>query len=213
MQTRPKLKKPITIGMVGGIASGKSHVARQLAALGAEVIDADQIGHEILEQPLIIRRLAQVYGTEIVVRDSIDRRALANLVFGDDEASVRRLEQLQEILHPMIHAEAIRQLRRFSEQADPPRAVVVDAPLLLEAKWDSLCDVILFIDTPQEIRVQRAKSRGWSEQHFEAREAKQMPLNAKRAAATHIIPSSDEAEVERALAQLWRQVVDAVPKA
>lgn len=185
---------PFVVGLVGGIASGKSQIARLLAAEGASVIDADQIGHDVLTRPLVARHLARLFGDQILdPQGQIDRRALGSLVFEEDGAS-QRLQQLQEVVHPMIHAEAVKQLRQLNERERPPQLIVIDAPLLLEAGWAPMCDFIWFIETPIEARIARAQTRGWGDVHLFNRESQQMPLDAKRAQATHIIDGTATAE-------------------
>ncbi|MFN3191069.1 MAG: dephospho-CoA kinase [Aureliella sp.] len=196
------------IGLVGGIASGKSTVASVLSELGATVIDADQLGHEVLEQPLIVRRLTQEFGEGILVESDkprIDRDSLGRLVFGEDPSSQAALQKLEDIVHPVIHAEAIRRLRAIKESDHPPKAVVIDAPLLIEAGWAPMCDIIIFVETPDEVRAQRSILRGWSVEHFRRREATQLSLDEKRQAATHQVNSIDRDMLRRELAALWEQ--------
>jgi dephospho-CoA kinase len=128
---------------------------------------------------------------------------LAELVFGVDSESEARRKKLEETIHPLIHAEAVRRLRGFKEQDDPPRAIVIDAPLLLEAGWEPLCDLILFVDAPRSLRLERARQRGWSEAEFDYREAAQRTLDDKRRAATNIVHSTDPKQLRKELQQLW----------
>ena len=86
---------------------------------------------------------------------------------------------------------------------DPPRAIVIDAPLLLEAGWEPLCDLILFVDAPRSLRLERARQRGWSEAEFDYREAAQRTLDDKRRAATNIVHSTDPKQLRKELRQLW----------
>ncbi|HBE71741.1 MAG TPA: dephospho-CoA kinase [Planctomycetaceae bacterium] len=189
------LKKVKVIGVVGGIASGKSHVTRVLRSLGCERIDADAIGHHVLRQPLIIRRLVQRLGASILGdKGEIDRRRLADLVFTLDGQRTPALAELEEITHPPIHAAAVRKISELQESPSI-RAIIVDAPLLLEAGWASMCDVIIFVETPATVRFGRAEARGWTKEHFDARELAQIPVDEKRRAATHVI--SGELPLER----------------
>ena len=198
----------IVIGLVGGVASGKSYVANVLVEMGAGLVSADTIGHEVLQQPLVVRKLAQDFGDSILSGEEagfrqISRQRLAELVFGMDSESEARRKKLEETIHPLIHAEAVRRLRGFKEQDDPPRAIVIDAPLLLEAGWEPLCDLILFVDAPRSLRLERARQRGWSEAEFDYREAAQRTLDDKRRAATNIVHSTDPKQLRKELRQLW----------
>lgn len=200
--------KTTVIGLVGGVAAGKSHVARIFEQHGGVIIDADELGHTVLSRPLNARRIGQIFGTQVLDSDGqVSRQRLGQLVFGDDVESQQRLALLEEVVHPQIHAEAVKQLRKLREQTNPPSVIVIDAPLLLEADWAPMCDLILYIDAPAHVRQQRATQRGWSEQHFQHREANQLSLEEKRKQATHFIDgSADDADlaaaIDRILAEL-----------
>lgn len=194
------------LGLVGGVASGKSYAARLLEMMGAVTINADAIGHQVLARPLIARRLAQLFGNTILAADgSIDRQQMAKLVFGNDSVAAAARRQLEEVVHPIIHAAAVQELRRLQEQEPPPKLVVIDAPLLLEAGWAPMCDGIVFIDAPDELRLARALKRGWTEREWRDREASQLPMQEKRRQSTHIIPSEPGEELERRLRRLVEQ--------
>ena len=204
---RRNSKRPFTIGLCGGIASGKSFIARVLTELGGEVIDADQIGHQVLLRPTVIHTLSQMFGKDILADDqSIDRSALSRLVFGDTQTHQDNLRLLESTVHPLIHAAAVRQVREFKESSTPPRLIVIDAPLLLEAHWAPLCDAIFFIDTPEVTRLARATQRGWTEQQFRDRENAQMSLNEKRRAATHLIDGTlSEGQLKQRMEEILRE--------
>lgn len=201
-------QKTFVVGLVGGIASGKSKVAAMFASLGAAVIDADRLGHDILKLPLIARQLAQRFGPTILDdTGGINRRELGKLVFGTAPDAAQRLKQLEEVLHPQIHAEAVHELKRLLASSPRPSAIVIDAPLLLEAKWAPLCDLILFVDTPVDIRRERATQRGWNAAHFAAREQTQWSLDAKRRFATHVVNgTADEATLRSSVARLLSEM-------
>ena len=124
-------KKAIVVGIVGGIAAGKSFVAEKLEKMGAVLIHADELAHGVLQKPLIARTLIQQFGQDITdERGAIDRAKLASLVFGTEPAAAERRRQLESLVHPMIHAEVIHRLRTLNSREDgPPKLVVIDAPL------------------------------------------------------------------------------------
>jgi dephospho-CoA kinase len=196
------------VGLVGGIASGKSHVARLMAERGAIVIDADRLGHDALNEPEIARRLARLFGPNIMgVDGTVQRSELASLVFGQDDLSTARRKQLEEVVHPEIRRAVIYTLRALQNSGANNQIVVIDAPLLLEAGWASLCDIIVFVETPRTLREQRARARGWSLQQFLDREAVQMSLDAKRQQSTHKIDgSASDHELEVAIGQLLEKI-------
>ena len=125
------------------------------------------------------------------------------MVFGGDGEATARREQLNAILHPAIRTAIVREISRLQQQVPGPPAIILDAPLLLETGWERSCDWILFVDTPESVRRQRALERGWNDSHWQAREQSQMKLDMKRKAATHLIPGdADQAELGRKLQRL-----------
>ena len=195
----------LTIGLIGGVASGKSAVANLFAAQGAVILDADRVGHEVLREPAVIENLVARWGQGILNETGeINRSAVARIVFAAGHENER--EFLNRVTHPRIAARLQEQLAEF-RRANVP-AVVLDAALLLEAKWDHLCDEIIFIDVPEEQRLARARTRGWDAGELARREATQLPLAEKkrRASVTLLNNGSvaDLAERVLALAQQWQ---------
>jgi dephospho-CoA kinase len=179
------------IGLIGGIGGGKSSVARRLAERGAAVIDADAVGHELLEDPAIRARVVERFGSSVLepagtggpAAARISRRALAAIVFGDPAA----LRDLEALLHPAMRERFRRRIARLIAEGGSS-LIVLDAAVLLEAGWDDLCDRIAFVDAPRAERLRRAReARGWSEEMFAAREQSQGPVEAKRDRADWII--------------------------
>jgi len=189
------------IGILGGVASGKSTVARQLAKLGAGVLDADGAGHEVLRMPLVEAAARRRWGEEIFGPDGhIDRQRLARIVFADGLEAEEERRYLEQLTHPEIAKRIERQIDALA--AAGAQAAILDAPLLIEAGWDGLCEKIVFVDAPREARLERAAARGWSEEKFAAREGVQESLDRKRARADVIIDASGPPE--RTLAQVER---------
>lgn len=196
----------LVIGLVGGIGSGKSTAAAILAELGAEVINADLIGHEIYEpgKPGFDAIVAE-FGTEVVGPDGrIDRKRLGEIVFSDSV----KLERLNAIVHPLIRAEIERRIARARKEGRV-RAVVVEAAILLEAGWRSLVDQVWVISAKREDVVQRlATQRGMPEAAAEARIAKQMSDAERRALADVVIENEGSIDDLRArLVGLWQTLV------
>ncbi len=206
-QKKRKTTRPI-IGLIGGVASGKSFVAELLQELGCVCINADRVGHDLLDSPMILLRIKQSFGSDVIGPDgTVDRNRLGGIVFGDDESSKERREKLNEIMHPAIRASVVREICRLQESDAPPRAIVIDAPLLIEAGWESACDWIFFVDTPETVRLQRARERGWTESHWRDREQSQLDLEKKRRAATHFLPgNASQLELKLKLTRLLEQL-------
>jgi dephospho-CoA kinase len=190
--------KPLVVGVLGGIGAGKSEVAATLAVRsGGRVIVADSLGHEALRVPEIRDALVARYGDSILQNGEIDRKRLAAIVFADKSD----LAYLESLSHPYIR-------RRLDEEARLARLerlslLIIDAALLLEAGWRSVCDRLVFVDAPPEVRLERLRSkRGWSVEDAQRREAAQLPLTRKRSVADHIIDNSSSHDA------LVRQVDD-----
>lgn len=200
-----------TIGLIGGVASGKSLVARMLAELGAGILDADRTGHEILATDAEIHAAIRQRWGESVFRDdgSIDRREIARRVFGADAAAHNERLFLEGLLHPRIRAKLVADRAQFASEGRA--AVVLDAPLLLEAGWANECSIILMIESSRETRLRRALRRGWSEAEFDRREAAQWPIEQKREHA-HYSLSNDgtESSLRDAVATFWQTEIGAI---
>jgi dephospho-CoA kinase len=197
------MTKPV-IGLIGGMGSGKSMVATLFAARGAKVISGDQLGHEALAQPDIRKKVIERWGPHLLdEKGEVDRRRLGAIVFADP----RERAALEVLVFPWIE-------RRFREEiaateSDPDIALVVlDAAIMLEAGWNRVCDRLVYVDAPREVRLRRlAEQRGWSAEEVAARENVQMPLAEKRQRADFVIDSSGPpeqvaAQVDR-LQRLW----------
>jgi len=199
-------EKPV-IGLVGGVGSGKSTAAAEFARLGCAVIDADKIGHRLLNDPEVRRELQKRWGDAIVRPDGrIDRAALGKIVFADRS----QLEALNAIMHPRMEARIHELIRRYREAPEVP-AVVLDAAVLFEAGWDKLCSDTVFISAPEHLRTERiSRRRGWDADQRRARENAQIPLDSKAAKCDHTIDNSSTVpHLRRQVRQLFQQIVHA----
>ncbi|HUY93507.1 MAG TPA: dephospho-CoA kinase [Pirellulales bacterium] len=195
------------VGLLGGVASGKSLVARQLCELGAGLLDGDRAGHEVLQYPEVERQIREYFGVAVFGPDRrVDRQTLGRIVFAPSPTGRQDLEILERITHPEIGI----LLRRQAEQlaAEERKVAVLDAPVMLKAGWNEFCNHIVFVDAPRTIRMARAMERGWNQEDFAAREAAQESLEVKRAHADTIIDNSGSPEATRTqVERLWRQLV------
>lgn len=190
------------IGLTGGIASGKSTVARLLEARGVPVIDADQIARQVVEpgSPGLAAIRSRWPG---VVRDgALDRKALGAIVFADP-AERRALEA---ITHPLIRAEAARRFARAREAG--ASVVVYEAALLFENDLDRELDATILVAAPVEAQIERMRRRdGLSQEEAEARLRAQMPLDEKRRRATFVVENDGDLErLERRVSSLWSEI-------
>ena len=193
---------PLVIGLLGGVAAGKSTVAAAFARHGLLHVDADRIARQVAEDPAVGARLTARFGDGILAADGrLDRAALARKVFGDDEARAG----LEAILHPPIRAAILLELRAALAAG---RSVLLDVPLLLENGLIEHCHATVFVAASEAARVARAAARGWSEGELQRREAAQAPLARKRAAATFVIDNDGPLEaLHAAVASVLQQLL------
>jgi dephospho-CoA kinase len=191
--------KPV-IGVIGAIGAGKSTVAGWLAENGGIRVDADQVGHQVLNRPEVLEKLSEVFGPEAVgPTGSADRAAIARIVFADP---VKR-RQLEALVHPLMRR--VFEERIVDAQADPAvKWIVLDAAILVEAGWDRLCDAIVLVTAARDRRLARlAGTRGWSEQELDARERAQIPIEAKRRHADCILTNDGDPAACRTKLKNW----------
>ena len=201
--------KPAVLGLIGAIASGKSFVAQFLVSLGAVHLDADAAGHDVLRDPDVVAAIQSRWGAEVVAEDgSVRRSEVARRVFGEDAIQREERRFLEELTHPRIRKRLERTIQEAAcSRVDEPK-MVLDAPLLLEAGWDTVCREIWFVHASPEQRLQRVAARGWTADELAAREKSQWALAAKRARADFVVDNSGtRAQTERQVASLWRQFV------
>jgi dephospho-CoA kinase len=191
----------ITVGLTGGIGSGKSEVSRLLAARGAVVIDADLLAREVVEPGTPgLERIAAEFGPEVLRPDgSLDRPALGTRVFSDPEA----LARLNAIVHPLVGERTGQLLEQARESG--AEVVVHDVPLLVENGLAEMYDAVVVVAaTPQTQLDRLVRLRGMSEREAQQRIDAQAPLEAKLAAATHVLHNDGPlAELAPQVDQLW----------
>ena len=173
-------KKPIVIGIIGGVSSGKSTVANFFKMLGSDVIDADEMVKGLLKRTDVKKKLVKLWGSEIIDSSGrIKKNEVAKIAF----RSRGNTNKLNRIIHPMVKRMIDKKVSHSRR-----RMVAIDAALLLEAGYGGRCDRILFVDVPTASRYSRAvRGRGWSKGEVERRERFQMPLSKKRKIADYII--------------------------
>lgn len=199
-----KEDRALVIGVTGGIASGKTTVSRVFERFGAEVIDADQLSREMVENdPAILDRLVASFGREILREDgSLDRRKLGRVVFGNRE----NLEKLNRTIHPPILAELT---RRMEEAKGSGKAVVIDAALLVECDFLSPLDKLVLVVTDREKQVERLVERvGLSEVEAQQRIDSQLGAEEKQGFADYIIYNNGSLEeLEQRAEELWGRMI------
>jgi dephospho-CoA kinase len=195
----------LVIGLTGGIGTGKSEVTRLLQALGAEVINADQVGHEAYQpdsESWI--EVVKAFGEDILGPSrEINREKLGAIVFGDSE----QLAKLNRIMHPRMAGIVSERLESLRDQGT--KVVVVEAALLYEAGWDSLVDEVWATDSPVETVMERLQARnGMSPEEVLKRIDSQMDRSERLSRAQVIVDNGGNVvDLEATIDSLWNSRV------
>ncbi|MEW5929198.1 MAG: dephospho-CoA kinase [Gemmatimonadota bacterium] len=194
----------LKVGLTGNIAAGKSSVVRVWRALGAVVVDADELARRAVEPGTPgLARIVEAWGPEVLdAEGELDRAALRRIVFADPEARSR----LEEIVHPAVQALRGGEYRRA--EADGARLVVADIPLLFEVGMADEFDVVVLVDAPEEERLRRlVEDRGLDPEEAVRMIDAQMPAELKRARADLVIENAGTpAELEARARDAWAEL-------
>ena len=193
----------LRVGLTGGIASGKSTVASMLRDLDCPVLDADTLGHELLEQGQdAYNEVVREFGREILDGyGNVDRGKLGPIIFADAQKRAR----LNQILHPRI-LDVVRKWFKALDQIGGPELAVVEAALIIEAGYNKELDRVIVCWCPPEQQLQRLVERGLTPEQAKLRIAAQMPMDEKRRLADEAIDCSGSIE------ETERQVMEAVKR-
>jgi dephospho-CoA kinase len=193
----------LRVGLTGGIGSGKSEVSLRLAALGAVVLDADAAARAVVEPGTPgLTRIAETFGPGVLRPDgALDRARLAEVVFADDAARGK----LNAIVHPLVH-EHMRAAEQAAVQAGGPDTIVVhDVPLLAEGGRSGEFDLVIVVDVPPGLQVDRAAGqRGMTADQVRARMAAQASRGQRLAVADIVIDNSGTlADLDGRVSEVW----------
>ncbi len=193
----------LVIGIVGGVAAGKSLVADQLKQLGAAVLDGDAAGHATLDEPNIRQAIRNRWGEAVFEEGGrVRRSALAKIVFEPPPTGPIELEHLEEITHPSIRARLEQQIAELENQVT--QATVLDAAVMFKVGWNQFCDKIVFVDAPRSERLRRAVRRGWDAGEFDRRESAQLSVEEKRTRSDVVIDNSGPPEkIQQQVEEFW----------
>ena len=192
----------LRVGLTGGIGAGKGEVARRLASYGALVIDADQVAREVVAPGTPgLEEIVKTFGTGVLRPDgSLDRELLGEMVFSD--AALRG--KLNAIVHPRVGE----RMREIEESATAADVVVHEIPLLAEGGLASAFDVVVVVDAPPDVQVERLVSmRGMTRTHALARMSAQASREDRLAVATFVVDNSGSLEdLDGRVAALWDEL-------
>jgi dephospho-CoA kinase len=192
------------IGILGGIASGKSMVAGMFSKHGCKIIDADKMAHAVLGRPEVLSQLIARWGTSVLdSQGQVNRKQIAKIVFTSQE----EVDFLNQQVHPYVLDQTERLIDRY--QTDPGGApIVLDMPLLLEVGWDKKCDFLVFVECSLEKRCSRIGKKGKiGINQLKKREIFQISLDKKKKRAHYTINNnSDKSDVAEQVAQIFSSI-------
>ena len=193
------------IALTGGIGCGKSTASAFFQKMGIPCIDADKLCHELYNSgnPDLLKQIAARWGNGVFAADgSLDRAAVANIVFQNKN----ELDALNAIIKPFAVQEVCRRMEQFRNKGET--VILLDVPLLYEAGWDELADVVIAVWTPPAIRDERLqRCRGWGLAEIRRRQQFQMDDNEKLERADYgIINGGTQAELEEQCRAVWKRI-------
>jgi dephospho-CoA kinase len=177
--------RPLTIGLTGGIAAGKSEALAAFGRLGAPTISADAVVHELLETEPLLPRLVERWGEDVAPGGRVDRERIGAIVFADRG----ELSWLEGQIHPLVGERIGAWLQSLPEDAE---VAVVEVPLLFESGMDGVFDTTVAVVAAEPVRRERAEARGHA--LVEGREARQLAQGEKAARADHVVENDGSIE-------------------
>jgi dephospho-CoA kinase len=186
--------RPLTIGLTGGIAAGKSEALAAFGRLGAATISSDAVVHELLETEPLLTRLVERWGSEAAPGGKVDRDRIGSIVFADPG----QLKWLEAQIHPLVGDRIGGWLADLPEDAE---VAVVEVPLLFESGMDGVFDTTVAVVASEQVRRERAQARGHA--LVDEREARQLAQDEKASRAGHVVENDGSVEdLERELSAL-----------
>lgn len=191
----------LRVALTGGIGSGKSSAAEIFAALGAVVVDSDEIARKVLDRESVgFGEVVAVFGDQILAAGEIDRKKLGQLVFSDP----KERKKLEQITHPLIRKEFERIIKNVPENS----IVINQIPLLAESKYDYKFDYVIAISAPIEVRKNRLLERGMKSYEIEQRLAAQASDSDRAKIANEVIENSgDLSQLTSNVEKVWRKLL------
>jgi len=191
--------RPLTIGLTGGIAAGKSEALAAFERLGAATISSDAVVHELLETGALLPRLVERWGAEVAPGGSVDRDRIGGIVFADPA----ELNWLESQIHPLVGERIAAWLNSLPEGAE---IAVVEVPLLFETGMEKVFDTTIAVIASDEARRERAAARGHA--LVDEREARQLAQEDKASRAEHVVENDGSVgDLERELSALVEKLL------
>lgn len=192
------------IGLTGSLGAGKSTVAAMFTDLGAKLLDADKIAHQqITPKGECFKAVIKVFGRDILTGGRIDRKKVAQRVFGD----IRQLRKLEKIIHPSVRKVIKAKIQKYKAKKRT-EVLVIDVPLLFESKLNKIVDCSIVVKATRAVQISRAtKQLGMSQIDAERRIKSQMPLRQKIRLADIIIDNTGTlTNTKKQVKQIWEKL-------
>ncbi|HCJ66077.1 MAG TPA: dephospho-CoA kinase, partial [Elusimicrobia bacterium] len=197
----------VIIGLTGGIASGKSIVINEFKKLGAKIIDADRIAHQLLKQDKKIKKeIISFFGEEVQKKNGeINRKKLGKIVFAD----TKKRKLLEKIVHPLIISEIKKKLNHLITKSRN-HCIVIDAPLLFEAGITNLVDKIIVVFVPKKIQLKRLMKRNQiNKKEAEQRISSQWDIRKKVKSADFVINNTNNlSSLRKQVEIIWNRITE-----
>ena len=198
------MDRPLTIGLTGGIAAGKSEALAAFERLGAATISSDAIVHELLDREPLLGRLAERWGEDVVAGGRVDRSRVGQIVFAQPD----ELAWLESQIHPLVGERMGGWLGSLPAGTE---VAVIEVPLLFETEMEGAFDTTVSVVASEDVRRERASARGHT--LVDEREARQLTQDAKADRADHVIQNDGTlADLEDALSALIAELRPSPPK-
>ena len=201
-----KTARPVIIGVTGGLATGKSTVAAMFKRFGAKVLNADKIAHRLMRQgTTLYKKIVKEFGPKMLTDyGAIDRAKLAAAVFCDR----KWLDKLCGIIHPAVISDLRKSIRDTAKKGSKIPAIVIDAPLLIEAGMHTMVDALIVVITGPKVEIERAKKKtGMSVAEIKRRIKNQLPLREKAKMADYIVDNEKSQEyVKKIVKKIWEEI-------
>ncbi len=192
------------IGLTGSLATGKSTVAQMFGQLGARVIDADKLAHQVMwRNGECYKSVVRLFGKEVLTRGVIDRRKIACFVFDQPQ----KLKKLTHIIHPAV-LKRIQKVTTKLKKSKKHKFLVLDVPLLFEVNWDQYCDWTVVVRASKVQQIKRANQhKGMTNAQAQTRIKAQWPLNKKIRLADFIIDNSKTInQTKKQVSDIWQKI-------
>ena len=185
---RPRSGAVPFVGLTGGIAAGKSTALAALERLGAATLSTDAVVHELYGTDAVRDAVVARFGPEVAPEGVVDRARLATVVFSDDHDRA----WLEALLWPLVSERVASWREAAASPKPPPRALIVEVPLLFEAGHQDLYDATIAVTAPEALRSARAQARG--HRSLDERAARQLSQAEKAALATHVVANDGDVQ-------------------